>query len=167
MIRVKRLFAMVLVMALALAMLSGCSRGLTLTGVTASAADQGVEVSLSVDAVSFTPAAVPDVTVEVRNTGKAPVRYIKSDGCDNGIRVTMDGGTFALKTAGPPRACTDAIEFADLAPGESLKAVYSYKPAPDQKPLAAGQHQIRAEFNRGTAIDQARPVLAGVRVTVR
>lgn len=166
--------AIAAILAVTLLALTGCGAGGPRdlpAGLTATAADQGVEVTASVGDAAFRPGAIPAVQIIVRNKGKAPVRYIRYNGCDPGFHVSMvqgeiQTGYFLEKTEGEPRGCTDAIEFGDLQPGATLKATYVYAAVPDMPPPSNGEHLIRVSFNRAQSIDDLRPVVAALKVTV-
>ncbi|HWI63262.1 MAG TPA: hypothetical protein VNT75_15595 [Symbiobacteriaceae bacterium] len=163
--------AAALLLAVALLALSGCGPARPKTvpaGVSSTTLNQEIEVKASIATATFAAGSVPTVDVEVRNTGKTAVRYVRFDGCDRGFQVRMQpgGGLFALRTDSPVRGCTAAIEFADLQPGESVKASYVYRPAATQPPLTVGEHTISVSFNRGTAPDQLNPVVVTLKVNV-
>lgn len=160
-------------LAVALLALTGCGSSSPKTNpanLTATTSDQGIELSATIAAATFAPGAVPEVDVTVRNNGKSPVRYIRSNGCDKGFGVVMeqDGtrtGYFTEKTDAPV-ACTEAITFGDLQPGGTIKATYTFMAVPDMPPPADGGHSINVSFNRATAIDDVKPVTATLKVTV-
>lgn len=160
-------------LAVALLTLAGCSIGAPKanpTGITATASDQGIELTASITAATFAPGAIPQVDVTVRNNGKTPVRYIRYNGCDKGIGISMEQGGvqtayFAEKTEAPV-GCTEAITLADLPPGGTIKTTYTQLAVPDLPPPANGDHLINVHFNRATTIDDEKPVTAVLKVKV-
>jgi len=163
--------AAALVFVVALLAFSGCGPArpkTVVTGVSGATTDQGIELKASVAAATFSAGAVPTVDVEVRNTGKTAVRYVRFDGCDKGFTLRMEPGAgyFVEKTESPVRGCTDAIEFADLQPGAAIKASYLFREGTGQPPLTDGEHTITVRFNRGTGPDSLQPVVVSLKVKV-
>lgn len=169
----KRMAAIAL--AVAMLALTGCGPSgpaKSPVGTSAVATDQGLELRASVAAATLAPGAVPAVRVEVRNTGNSPVRYIKYDGCDKGFHVWMEQGgartgIFVEQSDSLPRACTDAVQFAELQPGAVIAATYVYRALPDQPRPGGGGHAIKVSFNRGTGVDAVQPLVVALSVTVR
>ncbi|MDF2630631.1 MAG: hypothetical protein K0R39_4462 [Symbiobacteriaceae bacterium] len=160
-------------LAVALLTITGCATGDPKNGLTTTSTDQGIELTASIASATFAPGAVPQVDVTVRNNGKTAVRYIRADGCDKGIGVWMEQGgdktaffDEKLAIGDQPRACTEAISTADLAPGGTIRATYAVMLRPDQPPPANGEHFINVSFNRGETHGQEKPVVAALKVTV-
>lgn len=160
-------------LAIALLTLTGCGTSVPKTnptGLTATVSDQGIELTASIATATFAPGAAPEVKVTVRNNGEASVRYVRYNGCDKGFGVIMEQNGaktvhFDEKTDAP-MACNEAITMADLPPGGTTQATYSAIVVPDMPPPANGEHVINVSFHRATAIDDVKPVVAVLKVTV-
>jgi hypothetical protein len=160
-------------LAVALLILTGCGASAPKSDpsrMTATVSDQGIELTASIASPKFAPHALPQVDVTVRNNGKTSVRYIRYNGCDTGVGVIMQQGDaktayFDEKTEAPV-ACTEAITMADLAPGATIQASYVTLPVADMPPPDNGDHVISISFNRATSLDEVKPVVASLQVTV-
>lgn len=136
---------------------------------TATAETSGIRITVSAAAAAFDAKEPLAVEARVVNEGNEPVRYVKSNGCDNGIRLELldqSGGHGWFRVDGPPRACTEAMEIGTLEPGKAISDRYIWDRVPDEPDLSGGEYTIRASFSRGEDYQAVAPIVTQLKIMV-
>ena len=155
-------------------LLSGCGGFVpksvnTPRGVGASTVADGVRVQASVDSYQLDLAKPAEVSVTVTNEGVANVTFLKYNGCDTGVQVSLEkdgepAGWFRIE--GPPMACTEALAMGELAPGGKIEGRYVWVSQTDTPPPGTGTYQIVVRFNRADDYETVRAVATRMEVKV-
>lgn len=138
-------------------------------GVSSSTVVDGVRVQASLPTSTLDLANPKAVSVTVTNEGAQPVSFLKYNGCDTGVQVSLEQGGQRLgwfRVEGPPMACTEALEMAALAPGAKIQGQYVWVAEPNAKRLAAGEYLVTVRFNRADGYEDVRAIAVELQVNV-
>ncbi|HYG59546.1 MAG TPA: hypothetical protein VD902_15900 [Symbiobacteriaceae bacterium] len=166
-----RLFAVMI----AVAFFAGGCGGTAVTppkpgGLDTSTVADGIRIRASVASSVLDLSGQPAVDVTVTNESQATVSFLKFNGCDNGVHVTLEdtsGAVGSFRREVPPVVCTQALAMATLAPGGTIRDRYVWAPAGDVPAPAAGEYRIVVRYQRADSMESVRPIAAEMKVAIQ
>lgn len=159
----KMLFAILLAALLA----TGC-------GGRGAAPEGRLELTASANQTVYAADQPVTVTVRVKNNSASPVHFVMFDGCDNGIRVTLEvqGENAWFQPAsrigpdGTTVACTMALRMAELPPGAEISDEFTWDRTLGGAPAAPGTYTLKVTFSQGSGFEVTEPVTTELSISL-